>query len=236
MTSLNSNRILLGLTATPTRMQESEKYRLQKMFNVDENIKRHIGQHGYIYEITLQKLIQSGFLANPIYEKVNTKIVGKIEYNLTPDDEAFFSKFGELSARLMARIGRSAVRNKKIVEQYLQHKERYGKTLVFALDQNHAETLYNEFKVAGVNCDYVISNKANSTETISRFKKNEVDVLINVQILTEGSDVPDVQTVFLTRQTNSDSLLMQMILCFLKLMKLRKVRILCHQYFLSLQH
>jgi len=211
MTSLNPNRILLGLTATPTRMQESEKYRLQKMFNVDENIKNHIGQHGYIYEITLQKLIQSGFLANPIYEKINTEIVGKIEYNLTPEDEAFFSKFGELSARLMERIGRSAVRNKKIVEQYLQHKERYGKTLVFALDQNHAETLYNEFRAAGVNCDFVISNKANSSETISRFKKNEVDVLINVQILTEGSDVPDVQTVFLTRQTNSDSLLMQMI-------------------------
>lgn len=115
MTSLNPNRILLGLTATPTRMQESEKYRLQKMFNVDENIKNHIGQHGYIYEITLQKLIQSGFLANPIYEKINTEIVGKIEYNLTPEDEAFFSKFGELSARLMERIGRSAVRNKKIV-------------------------------------------------------------------------------------------------------------------------
>lgn len=32
-----------------------------------------------------------------------------------------------------------------------------------------------------------------------------------MQILTEGSDIPDVKTVFLTRQTNSDSLLMQMI-------------------------
>jgi len=35
--------------------------------------------------------------------------------------------------------------------------------------------------------------------------------LININILTEGSDIPDIQTVFLTRPTSSDVLLMQMV-------------------------
>lgn len=211
MTGLNPNACLLGLTATPTRMQDSERRKLNSMFNVDENIRNQIGRRGYVYEITLKELIKSGFLANPVYEKIKTQIIGKIEYELTPEDEAFFAQYGELSARLMDRIGKSAVRNRKIVEQYINNKDRYGKTLVFALDQNHAETLYNEFTSAGVNCDYVISSKVNAGDTIERFRNNEFDVLINVQIMTEGSDVPDIQTVFLTRQTNSDSLLMQMI-------------------------
>ena len=36
-------------------------------------------------------------------------------------------------------------------------------------------------------------------------------MLININILTEGSDIPDIETVFLTRPTGSDTLLMQMI-------------------------
>ena len=36
-------------------------------------------------------------------------------------------------------------------------------------------------------------------------------MLININILTEGSDIPDIQTVFLTRPTSSDVLLMQMV-------------------------
>lgn len=75
----------------------------------------------------------------------------------------------------------------------------------------HAETLCNEFKNAGISCDFAVSSRHDAQQVIQKYKDNEFDVLTNVQILTEGSDVPDIQTVFLTRETNSDSLLMQMI-------------------------
>ena len=35
------------------------------------------------------------------------------------------------------------------------------------------------------------------------FRNDKLDVLINVNILTEGTDIPNVETVFLTRQTTS---------------------------------
>lgn len=212
ITQLNPNRILLGLTATPTRMQDYDRKRLFDMFNVTVNAESNIGDSkGYIYEVTLKNLLISGFLANPVYKKIETNIAGEIEYLITEDDEAFFNKFGELSEKLKDQIAKSSSRNKFIVKQYLDNKNKYGKTIIFALNQNHCRTLYEEFKKAGVKCDYVISDKVGAQDTIREFKENKFDVLINVQILTEGSDIPDVETIFLTRQTNSDSLLMQMI-------------------------
>ncbi len=211
MTALNPSRILLGLTATPTRMQESEKRVLDRMFNVDTNIKNGIGMKGYVYEITLPELIKSEFLSNPHYVLVETNIEGEIEFQMSPEDEAFFAEFHELSEKLKANIARSAVRNKIILDEYLNNQEKYGKTLIFAVNQDHAKTLYEDFKKANISCEYVIASKPNSQETIRDFKNNKYKVLINVLMMTEGSDVPDVQTVFLTCQTNSDSRLMQMI-------------------------
>lgn len=70
ITQLNPNRILLGLTATPTRMQDYDRKRLFDMFNVTVNAENNIGNaKGYIYEVTLKNLLISGFLANPIYKK-----------------------------------------------------------------------------------------------------------------------------------------------------------------------
>ncbi|MCD2503203.1 DEAD/DEAH box helicase family protein [Clostridium sp. NSJ-145] len=212
ITQLNPNRILLGLTATPTRMQAYDKKRLFDMFNVTVNAENKIGNSkGYIYEVTLKKLLINGFLANPIYKKIETNIVGEVEYIISDEDEAFFNTFGELSEQLKDQIAKSSSRNKLIVKQYLDNKVKYGKTIVFAINQNHCRALCEEFKSAGISCDYVISDKVGAQNTIREFKDNKFEVLINVQILTEGSDIPDVQTVFLTRQTNSDSLLMQMI-------------------------
>ena len=157
--AINPNMVLLGLTATPYRMNYYEQNKLQSMFNINSNITKGIGRKGFVYEITLKELIASGFLADPKYIPVYTKIIGDIEYNCNED----------------------------------------------------AEKLCELFKQAGITCDYVISSRADSQDVIRKFKDNEFEVLINVQILTEGSDVPDIQTVFLTRQTNRDSLLMQMI-------------------------
>ena len=54
-------------------------------------------------------------------------------------------------------------------------------------------------------------NSAENTRILHQFKANELDVLLNVKMLAEGTDVPDVRTVFVTRQTTSSILLTQMI-------------------------
>ena len=209
--TLNPNMVLLGLTATPYRMNECEQNKLQSMFNINSNISKGVGRKGFVYEITLKELIATGFLAVPKYIPVYTKIVGDIEYGCTDDDERFYNTFNKPSDRMEKQIAECAARNDIIINEYLENRKKYGKTLIFAVNQIHAEKLCELFQKSGVSCDYAISSRVDSQDVIRRFKENEFEVLINVQILTEGSDVPDIQTVFLARQTNSDSLLMQMI-------------------------
>ena len=202
ITKLNRDRILLGLTATPTRMQEDERKRLLSMFDA---------HNGFVFEVKLKDLIRNGYLAKPLYQRVNTNIDADAEYDFSYADYAFVQQYGELSERLKDNIAKSSQRNQAIVKHYLDNREKYGKTLVFAVNKLHAQTLREEFVKAKVSCEYVISGEPGAQKKIARFKANEFQVMINVQILTEGSDVPDIHTVFLTRETNSDVLLMQMI-------------------------
>lgn len=214
ITELNPDRLLLGLTATPTRMQDVEKAQLYKIFNVNENIKNGKGtSKGFIYEVTLKELLLNGFLAQPIYRRIETRIDAAIEFNISEEDEKYFSKFGDLSDRIKEQVANSSSRNKVIVDEYIKNRGKYGKTLIFAVNRLHCVTLKKAFYDADpyISCRYCISGEKGAQATIREFKSNEFDVLINVQILTEGIDVPDIQTIFLTRQTNSDSLLMQMI-------------------------
>lgn len=50
-----------------------------------------------------------------------------------------------------------------------------------------------------------------NARVLQQFRDGAIDVLVNVRMLTEGTDVPSAKTVFLTRQTTSNILLTQMI-------------------------
>ncbi len=210
---INPNRILLGLTATPVRMSEAETRSLNKLFEtkVVQDKVTNENKYKYIYQVNLAHLIKTGFLSKPHYKNIETEILGDVEFDLTQEDKAFFERFGDLTEELKSKLANSHIRNELIVNEYMKNRDYYGKTLIFAINQDHAEILNKLFKRADVNSDYAISRRKDSQEVIQGFKNNKCDVLINVQMLTEGTDVPDIQTIFLTRETNSDSLLMQMV-------------------------
>lgn len=44
-------------------------------------------------------------------------------------------------------------------------------------------------------------DKDENAKTLEAFRNNQLDILINVRMLTLGTSVPNVNTVFLTRQT-----------------------------------
>ena len=50
-----------------------------------------------------------------------------------------------------------------------------------------------------------------NARTLEDSRNGDLDVLLNIRMLTEGTDVPEAQTVFLTRQTTSRILLTQMV-------------------------
>jgi len=206
--SYNPTRfILLGLTATPLRTSVKEKGLLKKIFPTD-----------IIYSSDMRLLISKGILAEPIFFEVETDV--KIEQSLSAAELKTIYNLDTMPRELIEHLSNNYIRNQKIVEYYVENQGRFKKTLLFAFNQLHAITLYHMFKKAGVNCDFIISNremaiderkKRTNPEVIQAFRNDQIKLLINVEILTEGADFPDVDTLFLTRPTASTILMTQMV-------------------------
>jgi hypothetical protein len=220
----------VGLTATPYRTEDitPSKSKRKKTKEAESptpldtaleanpnELKSTLGKifvDNIIYSVSLQKLIEQKVLSNPRFIDKHTGVT--INIDLTPSEVRNIEKTDILTPALTEQLG-GIKRSRFIVEDYLQNRETYGKTLLFAINREHALQLYNLLAKAGVRCDYVISGKQegklSNAEKIAAFRKNDYDLLVNVNILTEGTDLPDVHTVLLARPTTSSILMMQMI-------------------------
>ena len=187
---LESHCRLLGLTATPVRMSGSDTLRLANTF-------RKI-----VYQVDKKDLIEKEILSTPILETVQTKV--EFEREFTEADYAHLRRFGELSDRVLQRIAKHARRNRLIVDHFLKKKDDYGKTLIFAVDTLHVRTLVDEFKRKSVPVEWVDYTRGDSEQVIRQFREQPIPaILINVEMLTEGVDIPKTQTVFLVRPTGA---------------------------------
>ncbi len=194
---------LLGLTATPTRTIENERGVLHALF--DGRV---------IHQVEVRQLIERGILARP--RPVHVETHADVDEGLTLDDLKHYHEFHELSEAWLDRIAHMESRNATIVEHYLENRTRYGQTLVFAINVRHAALLTEALRARGISAEYVASYRPDATdadpgEVIDRFRAGKLEVLVNVQMVTEGVDVPAIRTVFLARPTRSEILLRQMI-------------------------
>ncbi|TYC88534.1 DEAD/DEAH box helicase [Acetobacterium wieringae] len=204
-----SNVKLLGLTATPFRTASEEEGLLKKIFTDD-----------IVYKIDLTDLIKKEILSRPIFEECDTNI--EMGDHLGLNDLKSIEYLDNLPEDVAKQIAENKTRNKLIVSQYVNNKEKYGQTLVFAINRLHAIVLKGLFEKEGVKAGFIVtgtsaefigidvSNEENS-RNIEAYRKKEINVLINVNILTEGVDLPETKTVFLARPTVSSILMTQMI-------------------------
>lgn len=192
------NTKLLGLTATPVRANEKDSIKLRQLY--DNNM---------IFDVSMSDLIAKGILADPICTRIKTG--EDFEPHISDEEKIHICKKHDLPESLVSKIASSHTRNQIIIKEFLENKEKYGKTLIFAMNVVHCRLLCEELESKGIKCGHIYSGKDDNSAVIEDFKNNKLDVLVNVNIMTEGSDVPDIQTVFLTRPTQSEGLLMQMI-------------------------
>lgn len=201
---MRPNAKILGLTATPVRMNDKDTKALM-----------HIYEDKPIYSVSMSELIAQKKLSTPIPIPVETNV--DIQTIIDIDEEKYIRKWGEMPESLVQKVAQTNERNEIIVDEYVKNAKKYGKTIIFALNAIHCDTLNEMFHKKGIRSGYVYNHKSaeENQSIIERFRHSEredgLDVLININILTEGSDIPDIQTVFLTRPTSSDVLLMQMV-------------------------
>ena len=107
--------------------------------------------------------------------------------------------------------------NKKpSIERLYQSLEEFGKDrkgIVYAINISHAQKITKLYQENGVKA-IAIDSKTPATERqqdIEAFKKGDIQVLVNVDIFSEGFDCPDVEFVLLARPTLSLAKYLQMV-------------------------
>jgi len=212
---------LIGLTATPFRTAENEQGLLARIYKDGVSGGRSKKNDiGIAYKVDLKELINRQILSHPHFETYYTDE----EYGKDLGLEALESiqHLDTLSPELSQSIAESGPRNKLIVDTYLKKADEYGQTIVFAVSIDHAIALAKLFNKAGIRAEYIVSSikdmgtgaiisaKENDRK-LEAFRSGDVEVLVNVNILTEGVDLPMTKTVFLARPTVSTILMTQMI-------------------------
>ena len=107
--------------------------------------------------------------------------------------------------------------NKKpSIERLYQSLEEFGKDrkgIVYAINISHAQKITKLYQENGVKA-IAIDSKTPATERqqdIEAFKKGDIQVLVNVDIFSEGFDSPDIEFVQLARPTLSLAKYLQMV-------------------------
>ena len=107
--------------------------------------------------------------------------------------------------------------NKKpSIERLYQSLEEFGKDrkgIVYAINISHAQKITKQYQENGVKAIAIDSKTpaAERQQDIEAFKKGDIQVLVNVDIFSEGFDCPDVEFVQLARPTLSLAKYLQMV-------------------------
>ena len=102
------------------------------------------------------------------------------------------------------------------IERLYRSFEEYGKDrkgIVYAINISHAKKIVELYQEHGIKAVAIDSNTpaAERQADIEAFKKGNIQVLVNVDIFSEGFDCPDVEFVQLARPTLSLAKYLQMV-------------------------
>lgn len=82
------------------------------------------------------------------------------------------------------------------IKIYCDEPERWGKTLAFFSRIEECRRFQSGLREHGIHCD-VITGQSNKDAQLEAFIKGETQVVANVSVLSEGFDLPELQSVFL---------------------------------------
>lgn len=202
----------LGLTATPTYSDETKRGWLEKLF-----------PQGILAQARASDLIAQGVLARPHFERAQTSLSPTFDET---DYQKWLGTYRDIPEDIVDQLARNADRNALIAKTYAGNRKKYGKTIIFTDRWFQCEAIVEALAKEGIKAGAMYSHvdahvtgvearrrrdRDENAKVLQRFRDNQLDVLVNVRMLTEGTDLPDAQTVFLTRQTTSQILLTQMV-------------------------
>lgn len=178
-------RLHLGFTATPNR---ADKKALSKIF---EKI---------IYKKDIKWAITEGYLCNVRCTQID------VEYDLTKCRKVL----GDYDQEGLDE----ALNNKRTTESIAKvyHSMAKGPTLIFAVNVRHCYAIATALIESGLKHEeiaVVTGETKNRHEIMDLFTQNKIKCIVNCMVLTEGTDLPCIETIIMARPTSNQSLYTQ---------------------------
>lgn len=177
--------LLMGMTATPGR---ADGVALDRVFD-DVAFERNIFQ-----------LVEDGWLVPPRGFRVTLDVdLDKVE-----------TRNGDFVQSQLGRVMNTPHVNAAVVRAW-QEFGHDRKTIVYGVDIDHALALQQEFSDAGYSCAALHSKlkPKDRKDRLREFRDGAFQLLINVEILTEGFDEPSAEAILFARPTQSSTLYAQ---------------------------
>lgn len=183
--SLYSDAKKLGVTATPWRMS-------------------HLGFTS-IYDKLIQSepvkdFISKGWLAPYIYYSLTPNSI--IQDRIKAINE--FDIEGDYKVSAIEKVVDNRSIRANLLNSYLKYAKG-KKGIIYSVSRKHSDHICNEFKSAGIKI-VRIDNETPREERrlyVQRFKNGLIDIIVNVDIFSEGFDCPDIEFIQLARPTKS---------------------------------
>jgi len=120
---------------------------------------------------------------------------------------------GDYNSKELSKIVSDNQTILEIVQSTAEYILKYKKTIVFAVDINHAELLTQAYQHEGFGVKVLHSkmSKDDIDRNIRLFRENQIKILVSVLMLTTGFDVPDTDVAVIARPTKSQNLYKQMV-------------------------
>ena len=108
------------------------------------------------------------------------------------------------------------VKNKTITGNAIEHYKKYlldKPTVVFCVDIPHAKTILQRFIDENIKAALLTGDtpQTERDEILNDLKNNKIHVVISVDVISEGTDLPCVEGAILLRPTNSEALYRQQV-------------------------
>uniref|UniRef100_A0A0W0F5M0 P-loop containing nucleoside triphosphate hydrolase protein n=1 Tax=Moniliophthora roreri TaxID=221103 RepID=A0A0W0F5M0_MONRR len=158
-------------------------------------------------KISIWPILSAEFLAYRLCDVRFTSVQATINLK----EVTVNSRTGDFNPTSLAQVINTDTINHLVVQTYLDPTRKT--TLIFCVNIAHTEALTQAFRGFGIDARY-ISSKTPVTERkalIASFRQGQFPVLVNCSILTEGTDIPNIDCIIIARPTRSRNLFAQMI-------------------------
>lgn len=174
----------LGVTATPWRMNH------QSFLDLFDKL---------VMTMPIKDFIKQGYLAP--YKYFSLKENSDIQKTIDGIELDDFGDYKESSMEEKMDIG--SIRA-QLLDSYISLAEG-KKGIIYAINRAHAKHICDEYSRAGYNVVCIDSKTpdAERKDLVKKFKKGQIDIIVNVDIFSEGFDCPDIEFIQLARPTRS---------------------------------